>query len=127
MMVFMRANLVVWVGDVPPLYLDYDAFFTSAPANVAVGQVFNGSAFVAPVAGSEQANRAALADQADTALATNLQAIADAQAWLATNTGTLTTAQLSNAMRSVMNSMVTAAKQRNGIIRLLRGRFEATN
>lgn len=126
MIVYLLGGLVVYIGSTPPVYLEFDTVLPNWQGAASVGQVWNGSAFAAPVANSEQANRAALADQADAALAVNLQAISDAQAWIAANPGSLTTTVLSNAMRSVMNSLITATKQRNGVIRLLRGKLDAT-
>lgn len=123
MIAYLRGGLVVWIGNPPPAFLQFDEVLPNA-VNAVIGKVWNGVAFVNPSA--ELANAAALLQQADDAIATNLQAITDAQAWLATNTGTLTTAQLSNAMRSVMSSLITAARQRNGVIRLLRSKFDAT-
>lgn len=91
------------------------------------GSTWDGTKFTDPVPDPLLVNERTLEQQADDALAVNLQAIADAQAWIAANPGVLTTTQLSNAMRSVMQSLATAAKQRDGVIRLLRGKFDGTN
>lgn len=125
MIAYLRKGLVLHVGDPPPAYLVFDEVMPNA-ANAAVGQVWNGSAFVAPTANSEQANLATLMAQADNAIATNLQDISDANAWIAANPGTLTAAQLSGAMRSVMAVVARGAQQSNAVIRLLRAKLDAT-
>lgn len=129
MIAYLRYPLVVWVGDPPPYGLVHDTIVPDAPAGVAVGQVYlaNGTFGAAPP-GSEVANLAALLQQADDAIAGNLTAIAQAQNWLATNTGgNLTTTVLTTAVKNMMQQQITAAQQRNGIIRLLRNKFDATN
>lgn len=129
MIAYTLANLVVWVGDAPPPELEYDTCYTDVAGNVTVGQVFNGAVFTAPIAGSPQANLSTLMQQADAALTTNLQTIADIDAWLTgagAGTTTLTTAQISPVLRQVMREAKASAQQRNGVIRLLRGKLDGT-
>ena len=73
------------------------------------------------------ANEQTLRQQAEAALVSNRAAITSAQSWLAANTGTLTTAQLSNVMRSVMQALVENHQQHNKLIRVLLGKFDGTD
>jgi hypothetical protein len=126
MIAYLRQGLVVWTGDTPPLYLQFDEVMTNA-VSPAVGKVWNGAAFVSPVAGSEQANMVTLAAQADAAIATNIQANADANAWLSANPGSnLGTAVLTPAFKSVMQSLIRTNNQMDAVIRLLRAKLDAT-
>jgi hypothetical protein len=129
MIVYLLWPMVVWTGDPPPRGLVHDTCMPNAP-DAAIGQVWNGSAFVAPVPGSEMANAAALWQQADDAIAANVQTVADIDAWLAgpgAGTSNLTSAQLSSAVRQLMREARVSAKQRNATIRLLRGKLDATS
>lgn len=125
----LRQNVVVCIApsvQTIPASVAYDASRDATGANV--GDTWNGSAYVRPPVPQEQTNAAILADQADAALITNLQTIADIDAWLAgtgAGTTTLTTAQLSPAVRQLMREAKASAQQRNGIIRQLRGRLDA--
>lgn len=56
----------------------------------------------------------------DAALQSNQLAISQLNTWLAANTGTLTTAQLSAAMRTAANNQVAQFRQLNGLVRLVR-------
>lgn len=128
MIAYTLGGLVVWVGDPTPLHLDYDTCHPAAPANVAVGQVFNGLAFVAPTAGSPQANLATLMAQADAAIATNVQTNSDANAWLATNSGSaLTNTVLTTGLKNTMQALLRTNNQMDAVIRLLRGKLDGTN
>lgn len=62
MIAYLRYPLVVWVGDPPPFGLDFDTIMPNA-VNPIVGRVWNGTAFVAPAANSEQANSASIDTQ----------------------------------------------------------------
>lgn len=54
MIAYLRWPLVVYVGDTPSAFLQYDTIMPNA-VNPAAGKVWNGSAFVDPPANSEQA------------------------------------------------------------------------
>lgn len=61
MVAYIRRDLVVYVGNAPSVYLDFDAVDINAPANVTVGQVRSASGtYAAPVANSLAANEAAI-------------------------------------------------------------------
>lgn len=127
MIVYLRWPLVVWVGDPPPDYLDFDTIMPNAPA-ASVGQVWNGSAFVAPAAGSAQANLATIMAQADNAIATNIQTNADATTWLANNSGSaLTNTVLTTGLKTTMQALMRTNNQMDAVIRLLRSKLDATN
>lgn len=126
MITYLRAGLVVWVGDPPPLYLDFDEVRPNAASPV-VGQIWNGSAFVSPIGGSEQANLATLMSQADAAIATNVQANSDANAWLTANSGTaLTNTVLTTGVKNTMQALIRTNNQMDAVIRLLRAKLDAT-
>lgn len=130
MIVYLRWPLVVWVGDNAPAFLDYDMLMPNGPA-ASVGQVWNGSAFVAPTANSAEANLAALMANADSAL-TSLQAgIDQTNTWRTTGPGagttTLTSAQLSAAERQSADNQLTTMRALKGVIRLLRNQLDSVS
>ena len=106
---------------------NYQAIIDVSSVYCEPGWTWNGGTSFTKVIPPDVANEKTLRDQALTAIDVNKTAIATANSWLAANTGTLTAAQLSNAMRSVMQQQVTAAQQRNGIIRVLLGKFDGTD
>lgn len=130
MIAYLRANLVVWIGgnsEAPPMALAYDGFRDGTGASV--GQVWNGTAFVAPQPGSEAANMAAICQQADDALTALQAGIDQTSAWRTTGPGagttTLTTAQLSAAQRQSADNQLTTMRALKGLIRLARGKLDS--
>lgn len=110
MTAYLRYPLVVYIGDSPPFGLEFDTIMPNAPP-ATIGQVWNGSAFVAPAANSEQANAAMLRDQAT-------QAFIDNRAFLAI-------ASPSNAQTLAQVKALT--RQMNGVLRLVYSQFDGTN
>lgn len=78
----------------------------------------------AQAAQTATANETTIGQQLDAALMANQQAITALVAWRTTGPGagttTLTTAQLSPAMRTAADNQVAFARQLNGLIRLIR-------
>ncbi len=66
------------------------------------------------------ANEQTIGGALDAALQSNQAAIAQLNAWVTANPGTLTTAQLSAAMRTAANNQVAQFRQLNGLVRLVR-------
>lgn len=146
MIAYLQWPLVVKVLDnaqAPPVGLVYDTMLDGPIAASAVeGQIFNGTTFAAPVAGSSYANINTLRAQAGTALAANRAditandaAITSNTAWLAANPGAnLSTTVLTTAMKlRVQRESAAAAQQSaqfrqlNGLIRFLLSKFDGTD
>lgn len=139
----LKNNYVVSIAPTDadfPAGLDYD-LPTRDGTGAFIGAFWNGAAYVdTTVLPQWMQNYNTLMAQAENALAINLADIAQIDAdvtaaatWLATNTGTMTTAQLSNHMRTLFQKLEDTAirqkkskQQTNAIIRLLRGQYDAT-
>jgi hypothetical protein len=90
------------------------------------GWIWNGGTSFTKVVPVEVTNEQTVREQALAALDANRTAITQMQTWLAANPGNLTAAQLSTAMRANVQQDITAAQQRNGIIRVLLNKFDGT-
>lgn len=75
----------------------------------------------------EVLNEKTIREQLAAALATNTTDANNADAWVAANTGTLSTAVLSNQVRQLTTAAAKAARQRNKAIRILLGRLDGTD
>lgn len=128
MIAYLRCNLCVWVDDPPPAFLDFDEVMPNA-VNAAKGLMWNGSAFVAPT--GELANKVALFQQADDALAANLGRIDTLTTWRTSGPGAgsanLTSAQLSAAVRQSADNQIAIFKQLDALIRLARNKLDGTD
>lgn len=72
-------------------------------------------------------NEGSLNSKLDAALAANEADIVTGTQWLATNTGTLTTAVLSNAMRFTVRVLIALLRQQNASIRLARRKLDSVS
>jgi hypothetical protein len=128
---FLRNNVVAFIAQRSadlPANAAYDASQDATGANV--GDTWNGSAYIPPALPVTVANEQTIRQQAANALASNLQDIADADAWLngvGAGTGTLTAAQLTPAVRQIMRALRASKKTENGALRLLLGQFDSTS
>lgn len=120
-------------GDVPEITLVYAEQATQAERDrgAAILSAFDWT-LTAEKAAAESAttNERTIEGQIDGALAANAKIISDGNTWLAgvgAGTANLTAAQLSSAVRMIVRAQVDAARQRNGLARLSRRRFDATD